>query len=222
MDFSLSPEHQMTQKMVRDFAQKEIAPVIKEYDRKQEPIPFALKRMGELGILGLPFPVRYGGAGMDYIAWGLACEELEAVDTSLRVVMSVHAGLCGMTVFQWGTEEQKQRFLVPLAAGEKIGCGVFTEPGMGSDVAAMRTSAKRDADFYILNGEKMWISLASKAELALVTVKTNPAPPKPSEGLSSCIVDLHSPGVTRGDNHSKHGIQAGSTGFINFHDLIFT
>ncbi len=218
MDFSLSQEHQMTQKMVRDFAQKEIAPVIKEYDRKQEPIPFALKRMGELGILGLPFPVRYGGAGMDYIALGLACEELEAVDTSLRVAMSVHTGLCGMTVFQWGTEEQKQKFLVPLASGEKIGCGVFTEPGMGSDVAAMRTSAKRDGDFYILNGEKMWISLASKADLALVTVKTNPSARKPSEGLSSFIVDLHTPGVTRGDLHGKLGVRAGSTGWINFQD----
>src|SRR5512133_2805577 len=192
MDFSLSPEHQMTQKMLRDFTQKEIAPVIKEYYRKQEPIPFVLKRMGELGILGLPFPVRYGGAGMDYVAWGLACEELEAVDTHLRVVMSVHTGLCGMTVFQWGTEEQKQKFLVPLAKGEKIGCGVFTEPGMGSDVAAMRTSAKKDGDFYILNGEKMWISLASLADFALVTVKTNPSTSsgqrpsarKPSEGLT--------------------------------------
>ncbi len=219
MDFSLSPEHQMTQKMVRDFAQKEIAPVIKEYDRRQEPIPFALKRMGELGILGLPFPVRYGGAGMDYIAWGLACEELEAVDTSLRVVMSVHTGLCGMTVFQWGTEVQKQKFLVPLAKGEKIGCGVFTEPGMGSDVAAMRTFAKRDGDSYILNGEKMWISLASKADLALVTVKTDPSSTKPSEALSSFIVDLHTPGVTRGDLHGKLGVRAGSTGWINFQDV---
>ena len=219
MDFSLSPEHQMTQKMVRDFAQKEIAPVIKEYDRKQEPIPSALKRMGELGILGLPFPVRYGGAGMDYIAWGLACEELEAVDTSLRVVMSVHTGLCGMTIFQWGTEEQKLKFLVPLATGEKIGCGVFTEPGMGSDVAAMRTSAKRDGDSYILNGEKMWISLASKADLAFVTVKTNPTASRPSEALSSFIVDLHSPGVTRGDIHGKLGVRAGSTGWINFQDV---
>ena len=219
MDFSFSPEHQMTQKMVRDFAQKEIAPVIKEYDRKQEPIPFALQRMGALGILGLPFPVRYGGAGMDYIAWGLACEELEAVDTSLRVVMSVHTGLCGMTIFQWGTEEQKQKFLVPLATGEKIGCGVFTEPGMGSDVAAMRTSAKRDGDSYILNGEKMWISLASKADLALVTVKTNPTTSRPSEALSSFIVDLHSPGVTRGDIHGKLGVRAGSTGWINFQDV---
>jgi glutaryl-CoA dehydrogenase (non-decarboxylating) len=219
MDFSLSPEHQMTQKMVRDFAQKEIAPVIKDFDRKQEPIPFALKRMGELGILGLPFPVRYGGAGMDYIAWGLACEELEAVDTSLRVVMSVHTGLCGATIFQWGTEEQKQKFLVPLATGQKIGCGVFTEPGMGSDVAAMRTSAKRDGDSYILNGEKMWISLASKADLALVTVKTNPSASRPSEALSSFIVDLHSPGVTRGDIHGKLGVRAGSTGWINFQDV---
>jgi alkylation response protein AidB-like acyl-CoA dehydrogenase len=219
MDFSLSPEHQMTQKMVRDFAQKEIAPVIKEYDRKQEPIPFALKRMGELGILGLPFPVPYGGSGMDYIALGLACEELEAVDTSLRVVMSVHTGLCGMTIFQWGTEEQKQKFLVPLAKGEKIGCGVFTEPGVGSDVAAMQTSAKRAGDSYILNGEKMWISLASKADLALVTVKTNPSARKASEGLSSFIVDLHSPGVTCGDIHGKLGVRAGSTGWINFQDV---
>ena len=219
MDFSLSPEHQMAQKMVRDFVQKEIAPVIKEYDRKQEPIPFMLKRMGELGILGIPFPVRYGGQGMDYLAWGLACEELEAMDTHLRVVMSVHTGLCGMTLFQWGTEEQKQKFLVPLAKGEKIGCGAFTEPGMGSDVAAMRTTAKRDGDAYILNGEKMWISLASKADLALVTVKTDVSSPKPSSALTSFIVDLHSEGVKTGDLHGKLGVRAGSTGWISFTDV---
>ena len=219
MDFSLSQVQQMTRKMVRDFAQKEIAPVIKEYDRKQEPIPFMLKRMGELGILGLPFPVRYGGQGMDFVSWGLACEELEAVDTHLRVVMSVHTGLCGMTLFQWGTEEQKQEFLVPLAKGEKIGCGAFTEPGMGSDVAAMTTTAKRDGDFYILNGEKMWISLASKADLALVTVKTNSSARKSSEGLSSFIVDLHSEGVKTGDLHGKLGVRAGSTGWISFTDV---
>jgi len=219
MDFSFTPEHEMTKRMVRNFAQKEIVPVIKEYDRKQKPIPFALSRMGELGILGLPFPARYGGAGMDYIAWGLACEELEAVDTSLRVVMSVHTGLCAMTVFQWGTEEQKQKFLVPLAKGEQIGCGAFTESGMGSDVAAMSTSAKRDGDYYILNGEKMWISLASKADLALVTVKTNSSPRKPSEGLSSLIVDLHSDGVKTGDLRGKLGVRAGSTGWISFQDV---
>ena len=219
MDFSLSPEHEMIEKTVRDFAQKEVAPVIKEFDRKQEPIPWLLKRMGELGILGLPFPIRYGGQGMDYLSLGLACEELEAVDTHLRVIMSVHVGLCAMTVFQWGTEEQKQKFLVPLAKGEKIGCGVFTEPDMGSDVAAMRTSAKRDGDHYIFNGEKMWISLASKADLALVTVKTNSSASKPSDGLSSFIVDLSTKGVTRGDIHGKLGVRAGVTGWINFQDV---
>src|SRR6266511_1395880 len=219
MDFSLNQEQQMTQKMVRDFVQKEIAPVIKEYDRKQQPIPFMLKRMGELGILGLPFPVRYGGQGMDYVAWGLACEELEAVDTHLRVVMSVHTGLCSTTLFQWGTEEQKQKFLVPLAKGEKIGCGAFTEPGMGSDVAAMRTSAKRDGDYYIFNGEKIWISLASKADLAMVTVKTDPSAKKASESLTSFIVDLHSEGVRTGDIHGKLGVRAGVTGWISFTDV---
>ena len=219
MDFSLSPEHQMAQKMVRDFAQKEIAPIIKEYDRKQEPIPFALQRMGELGILGICLPVKYGGQGMDYITLGLACEELEAVDTSLRVAMSVHTGLCSLTLLQWGTEEQKQKFLVPLAKGEKIGCGAFTEPGMGSDVAAMTTSAKHDGDHYILNGEKMWISLATKADLAMVTVKTNPSARKPSERLSTFIVDLHSDGVKTGDIHGKLGVRAGSTGWISFTDV---
>jgi alkylation response protein AidB-like acyl-CoA dehydrogenase len=219
MDFSLSTEHQLIQKTVRDFAQKEVYPVIKEYDRKQEPIPWVLKRLGELGILGLPFPVRYGGQGMDYLALGLACEELEAVDTSLRVVMSVHTGLCAMTVFQWGSDEQKQNFLMPLARGVKIGCGAFTEPGMGSDVAAMRASAKKDDDGYILNGEKMWISLASKADLALVTVKTDPAAPKHSEGLTTFIVDLSSKGITRGDLHGKLGVRAGVTGWLNFQDV---
>src|SRR5512142_81174 len=219
MDLSLSPEHQMIRKTVRDFAQKEVAPIIKEFDRKQEPIPWVLSRMGELGLVGLPFPVRYGGQGMDYLALGLACEELEAVDTHLRVVMSVHVGLCAMTVFQWGSEEQKQRFLVPLAKGDKIGCGAFTEPGMGSDVAAIRTSAAADGDSYVLNGEKMWISLASKADYVLVTVKTNAQARRPSEALSCFLVELDSPGVTRGDLHGKLGVRAGSTGWIHFQDV---
>jgi glutaryl-CoA dehydrogenase (non-decarboxylating) len=217
MEFSLSSEHRMLQKTVRDFARKEVAPVIKEYDRKQEPIPWVLDRMGELGLLGLPFPVRYGGQGMDYLSLGIACEELEAVDTHLRVVMSVHVGLCAMTLLQWGTEEQKRDFLLPLAKGKKVGCGAFTEPGMGSDLAAIRTSAKKDgSELYILDGEKMWISLASKADYVLVTVKTNGQARKASEGLSCFIVDLASPGITRGDLHGKLGVRAGVTGWINF------
>jgi alkylation response protein AidB-like acyl-CoA dehydrogenase len=220
MDFSLSPEHKSIQKTVHDFAQKEVSPVIKDYDRRQEPIPWVLKRLGELGILGLPFPIRYGGQGMDYLSLGLACEELEAVDTSLRVVLSVHTGLCAMTIFQWGSEAQKKNFLLQLAKGEKIGCGAFTEPGMGSDVGAIRTTAKRTNDGYILNGEKMWISLASKADLALITVKTGLSTRKPSDGLTTFIVDLTSKGITRGDLHGKLGVRAGSTGWLNFQDVL--
>ena len=219
MDFALTEEHRMVEKMVRDFAQKEVAPVIKESDRKQEMAPFVLPRMAELGILGICMPVRYGGQGMDYISLGLACEELEVVDTTLRVVMSVHAGLASMTLLQWGTEEQKQKFLVPLARGEKIGCGAFTEPGAGSDVSALQTRAKRDGGDYILNGEKMWISLATKADYAIVIAVTNPEAERPSRRFSTFIVDLHSPGVTRGDIHGKLGVRAGSTGWISFQDV---
>ena len=219
MDFSLSQEHLMVQKMVRDFAEKEVAPFIKEADRKQEPLPWVLARMGELGILGICFPLRYGGQGMDYICLGLACEELEALDTSLRVAMSVHTGLCAASLFQWGSEAQKQQFLKPLAAGEKLGCGAFTEPGCGSDVAAIQTSARRVGDGYLLNGEKTWISLASRADYALVTARTDPQAKKPSAGLSSFIVDLNSPGVRRGDLHGKLGVRAGATGWINFQDV---
>ncbi len=121
MDFRLTTEHEMVQKMVRDFARKEVAPTIKEADREQEIAPHVLPKMGELGILGICIPGRYGGQGMDYISLGLASEELEVIDTTLRVVMSVHNGLASMTLFQWGTEEQKEKYLVPLARGEKIG-----------------------------------------------------------------------------------------------------
>jgi len=219
MDFTLSQEHLMVQRMVHDFAGKEVAPVIREYDQKQETIPWMLPRMGELGLLGICLPVCYAGQGMDYISLGIACEELEAVDSVLRVVMSVHVGLCSMTLFQWGNEAQKQRLLIPLAKGEKVGCGAFTEPGMGSDVAAMRTTARREGDMYILNGEKMWISLASKADWALVTARTDKKPSKSSGGLTTFLVDLQSPGVTRGDIHGKLGVRAGSTGWIAFQDV---
>lgn len=218
MDFQLSEEQSMVQKMVRDFAQKEVAPVIKESDQKQQMTPFILPRMGELGIMGICLPVRYGGQGMDYISLGLACEELEAVDTTLRVVLSVHIGLCCLVLLQWGTEEQKRRFITPLAKGEKVGCGVFTEPGAGSDFANIQTTARREGDSYMLNGEKMWISLASKADYAIVTVRTSSSG-TPSQGLSTFLVDLHSPGVTTGDIHGKLGVRAGSTGWISFQDV---
>lgn len=220
MDFKLGDEHRMVQQMVREFAQKEVAPIIKEYDRKQEMAPFILPRMGELGILGICFPVKYGGQGMDYISLGLACEELEAVDSTLRVVMSVHVGLNSMALLQWASEEQKQRFLVPQSKGDKIACFGLTEPGAGSDVAGMQSSARLEGDAYVLNGEKMWISLATKADHALVVARTNPGAADPHDGLSAFLVELDSPGVKTGDIHGKLGVRAGSTGWLSFQDVL--
>jgi alkylation response protein AidB-like acyl-CoA dehydrogenase len=150
----------------------------------------------------------------------LVSEELEAVDTSLRVVISVHNGLSCLTLLQWGTEEQKRKFLEPMAKGEKVGCGAFTEPGAGSDFANIQASAKKEGNQYILNGEKMWISLASAADYAVVTFRTDPEIEPAYRGLSTFIVDLSTPGITRGDIHGKLGVRAGSTGWINFQDVI--
>jgi glutaryl-CoA dehydrogenase (non-decarboxylating) len=219
MDFKLSQEHLMVQEMVRDFVRKEVAPIIKEYDRKQEMASFVLPRLGELGILGICIPVCYDGQGMDYISLGLACEELEVVDTTLRVVMSVHMGLNSMGLLQWGSEEQKQRFLVPQARGEKIACFGLTEPGAGSDVAALTSTARREGQVYVLNGEKMWISLATKADHCLWVARTNPDARDPHEGLSAFMVELDSPGVSTGDIHGKLGVRAGSTGWIALQDV---
>lgn len=214
MDFLLTEEHRKAQEMVHNFAMKEIYPTIKEWDRKQQMNPAELPRMAELGILGINIPVKYGGQGFDYITLALACEELERVDTHLRVVMSVHMGLNSMTVLQWGTEEQKQMFLVPQARGEKIAAFGLTEPDAGSDVAALRATARREGDVYILNGEKMWISLASRADHFLVFAKTDLHCDPPQHGITAFMVTKDMKGVKTGDIHGKLGVRAGSTGWI--------
>jgi len=219
LDFGLSEEHQMVQRMVRDFAAKEVLPTIQEQDRIGGMAPFIIPRMAELGILGITIPVKYGGQGMDYISLGLVSEELEFVDTSLRVVISVHSGLTCLTLLQWGTEDQKEQYLVPLARGENIGCGAFTEPSAGSDFAHIQSTGKKDGQDYILNGEKMWVSLATVADFAIVTVRTDQKIDQANRGLSTFLVDLESPGITRGDIHGKLGVRAGSTGWINFQDV---
>ncbi|PJF28127.1 MAG: butyryl-CoA dehydrogenase [Phototrophicales bacterium] len=217
MDFNLSEEHLQAQKMVREFAAKEVIPVIGEWDRRQQMNPAFLSRMAELGILGISIPVRYGGQGFDYITLGLVCEELERADTTLRVVMSVHVGLNSLSILQWGTEEQKQRFLVPQARGEKYAAFCLTEPGVGSDVVNMNATARRVGDTYILNGEKMWISLATKAHHFLVIAKTDPE--AGHRGMSAFIVTSDMPGVTTGDIHGKLGVRAGSTGWVAMQDV---
>jgi alkylation response protein AidB-like acyl-CoA dehydrogenase len=217
MDFALNEEHLAAQKMVRDFAAKEVIPVIGEWDRKQQMNPAFLPRMAELGILGISIPVRYGGQGFDYITLGLVCEELERADTTLRVVMSVHMGLNSLSLLQWGTEEQKQQFLVPQARGEKYAAFCLTEPGVGSDVINMNSTARRVGDTYILNGEKMWISLATKAHHFLVVAKTDPE--GGHRGMTAFIVTSDMPGVTSGDIHGKLGVRAGSTGWVKMENV---
>ncbi|MBI1278702.1 MAG: butyryl-CoA dehydrogenase [Anaerolineaceae bacterium] len=220
MDFSLNEEQQAARKMVRDFAAKEVIPVIGEWDRKQEMNPAFLPRMAELGILGINIPVRYGGQGFDYVTLGLVCEELERADTTLRVVMSVHMGLNSMALLQWGTEEQKQKFLTPQAKGEKYAAFCLTEPGVGSDVQNMNATAKKVGDKYVLNGEKMWISLATKAHHFLFFAKTDPA--KGAKGITAFIVTRDMAGVTTGDIHGKLGVRAGSTGWVKCEDVELT
>jgi alkylation response protein AidB-like acyl-CoA dehydrogenase len=219
IDFSLSEEHEDVARMVKEFAEREVYPTIKEFDRNQEMNPAVLPRMGELGILGINIPVRYGGQGFDYVTLGLVCEELERVDTTLRVIMSVHVGLNSMGVFQWGTEEQKQRFLVPQAKGTKYAGYCLTEPGAGSDVAAMLSTARRDGDDYIINGEKMWISLATKAHNFLWFAKTDPDAVPAHAGITAFMVEADMAGVSQGDIHDKLGVRAGSTGWVNCDDV---
>jgi len=217
MDFTLNEEHLQARKMVRDYVTKEVMPTIGEWDRKQQMNPDILPRMGELGILGISIPVRYGGQGFDYITLGLVCEELERADTTLRVIMSVHFGLNSLSLLQWGTEDQKQRFLVPQARGQAYAAFGLTEPGVGSDVLNMSSTARRAGDKYILNGEKMWISLASKAHHFLVIAKTDPD--AGHHGMSAFIVTRDMPGVTTGDIHGKLGVRAGSTGWVAMQDV---
>ncbi len=219
MGFLFTEEHEMVRKMVREFAAKEIAPKIKELDRKQQHDPEIIAKMAEQGLLGICIPVRYGGQGMDYISLGIVSEELEYVDTSARVVMSVHVGLNSLGVFQWGTEEQKQRFLAPQARGEKIACFGLTEPDAGTDVQAMRATARLEGDHYVLNGEKVWISLADVADHFLVFAKTDPQADPPYRGISAFMVTRDMPGVTTGSYHGKLGVRAGNTGWVKMDNV---
>ncbi|NOX61227.1 MAG: butyryl-CoA dehydrogenase [Chloroflexi bacterium] len=217
MDFALTTEHKMVQDMVRSFAEKEVRPIIPEYDERHEYPRELLPRMAELGIMGICIPVRYGGAGMDYISLGIVSEALEWADASVRETIAVHLALNALAVFQWGTEEQKQRFLVPLATGEKVGCYGLTEPAAGSDVAGLKSTARRDGDDYILNGEKMWITLADVADYMLVFAKTDPE--KKHRGITAFMLERGMKGLTTGTIEKKMGVWASNTGWINMDDV---
>ncbi len=217
MDFELSRENQMLQKMVRDFAQKEIVPFIREWDERGSYDPAVVGKMARLGLLGTPIPEEYGGGGMDYLSYVLISEELERADTAFRTLATVHVGLNSLTILQWGTEEQKRRFLVPQAKGEKLAAFGLTEPGAGSDAGAIETTAVRDGDYYVLNGEKLWISLADVADNFLVFATTDRS--QKHRGLCAFVVERGMPGLSTGSIHGKLGIRAGNTGSVSFQDV---
>jgi glutaryl-CoA dehydrogenase (non-decarboxylating) len=217
IDFDLNDEHRLLEQTVREWAARDVAPYIRENDRQHR---FDRDRivsgMKKLGLFGISVPQEYGGAGMDYVCLGLACEELEYVDTSLRVIMSVHAGLNCLTLLTWGTEAQKRKYLVPQAQGEKLSGYGLTEPGAGSDARAIQTVAIKKGDRYLLTGEKSWISLADVADHFLVFAWTDAAKKQQRDpsGISAFIVERGFKGFASGPMKEKWGILAGNTGYF--------
>ena len=226
-DMFLNEEHDLLRQTVREFTEREVAPNIRAWDRSgaehgegpetRTHIRPLIEKMGKLGFLGICFPAKYGGAGMDYLALAVLCEELERMDSFLRVVASVHVGLNSMTIFQWGTEAQKMKYLKPQAEGKQIGAYGLTEPNSGTDAGAMTTTARRDGDHYVLNGEKIWISLSDIADTFVVFAKTDPS--KGNRGISCFIVERSMPGFSSYPLHGKLGVRAGNTGGIVFQDM---
>ncbi len=217
IDLELTQEQRLVRQSAREFAEAEILPYIRDWDARGEVHREVFAKMGELGFLGAPLPEAYGGAGLDYVSLGLLCEELERADTAFRVVMSVHVGLNSLTLLQWGTEDQKRRYLVPQARGEKLATFGLTEPGAGTDAASLQTSARRDGDSYVLNGSKIWISLADVADHFLVFATLDRA--LGHRGVTAFIVERGMPGFSTGTIHGKMGIHAGNTGTLFFDDV---
>jgi glutaryl-CoA dehydrogenase (non-decarboxylating) len=216
-DLALTDENRLVQSSVRDFTAAEIAPHIREWDARHEVHREVFERMGELGFLGAPIPEQYGGPGLDYVSLGILCEELERADTAFRVVMSVHVGLNSLTLLQWGTEDQKQRYLVPQAGGEKLATFGLTEPGVGTDAANLATTARRDGDSYVLSGQKVWISLADIADHFLVFATLDRS--KKHRGITAFIVERGMAGLSTRTITGKMGINAGNTGEIFLDDV---
>ncbi len=217
IDLTLTPEQELVRQTAREFAAAEILPYIREWDERGEVHPEVFAKMAELGFLGAPIPETYGGAGLDYVSLGLLCEELERADTAFRVVMSVHVGLNSLTLLQWGSEDQKRRFLVPQARGVKLATFGLTEPGVGTDAANLQTTARRDGDAYVLNGSKIWISLADVADHFLVFATVDRS--KGHRGITAFIVERGMPGFSSGTIHGKMGVRAGNTGTLFFDDV---
>jgi butyryl-CoA dehydrogenase len=212
MDFALSPTHEMTRKSVREFAERDIRPESRKYDESQEyPMAWA-RRMGELGLLGVAVPEKYGGAGLDSVCYAITIEELSWGDASAGVIAAVNNGLVCEPILAFGTEAQKQAYLPRLASGEWMGAYCLTEPGSGSDAAAMRTTAKLDEDEWVLNGTKIFVTNALHASLLLVYARTGPQ----KHDISAFLVPKPANGLTDLKKEDKMGIRASDTMMLGF------
>jgi butyryl-CoA dehydrogenase len=217
MKFQLSPEHEMIRKMVREFAEKKVAPTAAERDEKEEFSREIFDEMGAIGLTGLPWEEKYGGAGADFLAYVIAVEELSRVCGSTGVTLSAHISLCSWPIWKYGTEEQKQKYLRRLAEGSALGGYGLTEPGAGTDAAGLRTNAKLDGDNYVINGSKIFITNGD-GDIFVVFAVTDKA--KGPKGISAFIVEKEFPGFRVGGHEKKLGIRASSTCELVFEDCI--
>ena len=216
MDFKLSEEHELFRRTAREFAQKELEPRAKEFEDKHEVSPEILQKLGELGYLGLAVPEEYGGVGADALSYVIVMEELSKACASTSTAVSVQNSLVEFPIVEFGTEEQKRRYLPKLATGEWFGAFGLTEPEAGSDAAGMKTTAVRDGDFYVLNGTKRFITNAAFAQVFIVFALTDPA--AGNKGVSCFIVERGTPGFTVGGEEDKMGIRGTSTCELFFED----
>lgn len=214
--FTLSKEHEMIRQVARDFAQNEIAPISAEFDETGDFPLQTIKKMGEMGFMGIEVPESYGGAGMDTMAYVLALEEISKVDASHGTIMSVNNSLFCFGLLKFGTEEQKQKYLHAVASGEAIGAYSLTEPMSGSDAGTMKSRASRDGDHYILNGRKSWVTSAPVADFIVVFLLTDSE--KRHKGITAFIIETDKPGFSRGKKEPKLGIRASATSEIIFED----
>jgi len=214
VDFELNEEQRLVRDMVRDFAQKEIAPRAAEVDETEEFPAANIRKMAELGLLGLPYPEEYGGGGGDYLSYAIAMEEIARACGSTALIYAAHVSLgCG-PIYHFGTEEQKQKWLPRLCSGQGLGAFGLTEPEAGSDAGATRTTAVRDGDSYVLNGSKMWITSGAIADVVTCTAKTDPA--AGTHGISCFLVEKGTPGFIPGKNEPKMGLKGSVTSALSF------
>ncbi|QOX64106.1 acyl-CoA dehydrogenase [Anoxybacterium hadale] len=218
MDFSLTREQQMIKKMMREFAEKEVAPIASYIDAEAEFPAETVAKLGKLGVMGMPFPVGYGGAGADYISYIMAVEELSKVCASHGVIVQTHNALCCWPIYTYGTEEQKQKYLPDLLAGRKLGAFGLTEPNAGTDAAMQQTKAEDKGDHWVLNGTKVFISGGGIADVYVIMAMTDRS--KGTRGISAFIVEKGMPGFSRGKKENKMGIRGSIAAELVFEDCL--